>query len=88
MATPLLDKLNELLGRKKKPATPDVPPTPAPTKQPGAIDYLKAWKLLREIPIQKLGRVVSLSAVIVFFAISGVLAWLVVFGKFLLGLGR
>ncbi|NBT76106.1 MAG: hypothetical protein EBT15_09080 [Betaproteobacteria bacterium] len=88
MATPLLDKLNELLGRKKKPDTPAPTPEPTPPKQPGAVDYLKAWKLLRDIPIQKLGRVVSLSAVIVFFAISGLLAWLVVFIKFMLSFGR
>lgn len=90
MAT-LLDRLNELLGRKKK---PDVAPQPlspepvTPPKQPGAIDYLKAWRLLKDIPFEKLGRVVSLSAVVVFFAVSGVLAWLLVFIKFLVQLSQ
>jgi hypothetical protein len=80
MANPLLDRLNELLGRKKKPATPE--PTPEPTPD------LKAWRLLKDIQIQKLGKLVSLSAVIVFFAISGVLAWGLVFVKFILTLNR
>lgn len=90
MANPLLDRLNDLLGRKKKPATPEPTPEPAPepARQPGAIDYLKAWRLLKDIQIQKLGKLVSLSAVIVFFAISGVLAWGLVFVKFILTLNR
>lgn len=88
MANSLFDKLRDLLGRKKDPVTPEPnpKPTPEPPKQPGAIDYLKAWRLLREIPIQQLGRVVSLSAVVVFFAISGLLAWIFVFVRFLMGL--
>jgi len=88
MADSLLDRLRGLLGRKKDPVTPEpnTPPAPTPPKQPGAIDYLKAWRLLKDIPIQQLGRVISLSAVVVFFAISGVLAWILVFVRFLLGL--
>lgn len=90
MANPLLDRLSDLLGRKKKPAPPEPTPEPAPEppRQPGAIDYLKAWRLLKDIPIQNLGQLVSLSAAIVFFAISGVLAWGLVFVKFLLTLNR
>lgn len=90
MANPLLDKLNDLLGRRKKPTTPEPAPQPAPEppRQPGAIDYLKAWRLLKDIQLQKLGKLVSLSAVIVFFAISGVLAWGLVFVKFILTLNR
>lgn len=90
MANSLLDRLNDLLGRKKKPVTPEPAPAPVPEppRQPGAIDYLKAWRLLKDIPVQKLGKLVSMSAVIVFFAISGVLAWGWVFVKFLLTLNR
>jgi len=90
MATSLLDKLNELLGRKKNPTPPVPPPTPAPTpvNRPTTVDYIKAWKLLKEIPFHKLGRAVSASAVVVFFAISGVLAWAALFLKFMLGVGR
>lgn len=86
----LLDKLNALLGRKKNPTPPAPPPAPAPTpvNRPTAVDYIKAWKLLKEIPFHKLGRAVSASAVVVFFAISGVLAWAALFLKFMLGVGR
>ena len=92
MANLWLDRLNDLLGRKKKPVpvdpAPQPVPAPSPPKAPGTFDYLKAWRLLKEIPIQKLGRVVSLSAVIVFFAVSGVVAWVVVFAKFAFTLSR
>jgi hypothetical protein len=90
MANHWLDRLNALLGRKKDPAPiePVPAPTPEPPKAPGTFDYLKAWQLLKKIPLQKLGSVVSLSAVIVFFALSGVIAWLVVLAKFALTLSR
>lgn len=88
MANPWLDRLNELLWRKKKPTSVDPVPVPSPAPAPGAFDYLKAWRLLKAIPLQKLGRVVSLSAVIVFFAVSGVVAWLVVLAKFAFTLSR
>lgn len=91
MAIPLLDKLNELLGRKKNPTPPaptPEPPAPTPAHRPTTVDYIKAWKLLKEIPFHKLGRAVSASAVVVFFAISGVLAWAALFLKFMLGVGR
>jgi hypothetical protein len=85
MFNSLFDKLRELIGRKKDP-TPTPPPPPRPAPTPGAIDYLKAWRLLKDIPFQHLGRVVSASAVIVFFAISGLLAWVFVFVRFFIGL--
>lgn len=87
MPVPLLDKLSELLGRKKPPVvpSPDTPPVP---HQPNAVDYVKAWRMLKDIPFQKLGQVVGLSAVIVFFAISGVLAWISLAVKFMFGVGR
>lgn len=90
MSTPLLDKLTGWIWKKKKPDEPQ--PAPAPVSpsphQPNVVDYVKAWRLLKEIPFHKLGRVVSLSGVIVFFAISGVLAWLSLFAKFMLGVTR
>jgi hypothetical protein len=43
---------------------------------------------LRQIPLQQLGKAISASAVIVFFAISGLLAWIVVFARFMLALAR
>jgi hypothetical protein len=86
MSTPFLDKLRELLGGKKTPDTPAPAPEPVPAKKPGAIDYLKAWNLLKNIQIQQLGRVVGASSVIVFFAISGCLAWFSLFLRFVLSL--
>jgi len=89
MANSLLDSLNSFLWRKKKPTNPDPAPTPAPpTNPPAAVDYLKAWRLLKDIPIEKLGRAIGASGVVVFFAISGFLAWLLVFVKFLFALNR
>jgi hypothetical protein len=90
MSNPWLDRLNDLLGRKKKPepVNPSPAPVPPPPNAPGTFDYLKAWRLLKNIPLHKLGSVISLSAVIVFFAVSGVIAWLVVFAKFAFTLSR
>lgn len=91
MDTPLLDKLNNWLWRKKKPTAPEPAPKPAPTtppRQPNVVDYVKAWRLLKEIPFHKLGRVIGLSGVIVFFAISGVLAWVSLLAKFMFGVAR
>lgn len=67
--------------------TPD--PSPASPEDDGTLGlpkYLQAWRTLRDIPIKKLfPAVVSVSAV-VFFAISGVLAWLVLICSFVVKL--
>jgi hypothetical protein len=52
--------------------TPDTPPQPTP---PGMIDYLKAWKTLQGVPVEKLGALAALIPIIVFMAVSGLLAW-------------
>jgi hypothetical protein len=90
METPLLDKLTGWIWKKKTPDAPQPapPPTPTPAPTPTVVDYVKAWRLLKEIPFHKLGRVVSLSGVIIFFAISGVLAWLALVAKFMTGIAR
>lgn len=90
METPLLDKLTGWIWKKKKTDVPQPAPEPVPEPphQPNMIDYVKAWRLLKEIPFHKLGRVVSLSGVIIFFAISGVLAWLSLVARFMLGIAR
>ena len=85
MSATLIDKLRELLGGKKTPA-PSPTPEPVAPKKPGAIGYLKAWNLLKDIQIQHLGRLVGVSGVIVFFAISGCLAWISLFLRFVLSL--
>lgn len=90
METPLLDKLTGWIWKKKKADVPQPAPAPVPEppRQPNMVDYVKAWRLLKEIPFHKLGRVVSLSGVIIFFAISGVLAWLSLVARFMLGIAR
>ena len=66
-----LDRLKKLLGHETKPAVPDVPaPVPAETH------YLRALALLRQIDFKKLGPVVFTVPAVLFFAISGVIAWL------------
>ena len=84
----LFDDFYTWLGRDKNvPKKPETPET-APTKKPGVVDYVKAWQLFRLIPIHRLGGVLGASTLLVFFAISGVLAWIVVFAKFMLALGK
>ena len=67
----LLDRLKKLLGHDTKPVPPDVPP-PAPPET----HYLKALALLRQIDFKKLGPVVFTVPTVLFFAISGFIAWL------------
>lgn len=88
MANSFLDRFTGLLGRKKEPTTPEPTPPLQPAKPPRVVDYIKAWQLVKSIPIEKLGGVVGASSVIVFFAISGLLAWVLVFVKFLFALHR
>jgi len=60
------------------------PVEPPPPSAPGMLNYVKAWTILRQIPIEKLGPVVALVPLIVFFAISGFIAWAaVLLGLFL-----
>jgi len=66
-----LDRLKKLLGQETKPVTPNVP-TPAPVET----HYLKALAILRQIDFKKLGPVVFTVPVVLFFAISGFIAWL------------
>lgn len=89
MAKSLFDRVAGWFWPKKvADATPGTEPAPTPARQPTLVDYVKAWQLLKEIPFHKLGRVVSLSGLIVFFAISGVFAWLSWIAKFVLGTAR
>jgi hypothetical protein len=84
MATPLLDALKKALGLDKKP----VPPTPAPQPKPGVVDYVKAWSIFKNIPFEKLGSAAALTALTVFLAISGLLAWVALALRFMLSLIR
>lgn len=69
----LLDKLKNWL----KPVTPAPTPEPAPTPNtPGLTDYVRAWRLLRDIPFRKIWPGLVSIPMIVFFAVSGIVAWL------------
>lgn len=59
----LWDRLTRLLGR----STPDAPAQP---------QYLRAWAILRQIDFKKLAPVVFTVPTVLFFAISGLIAWL------------
>lgn len=84
MATPFIDALKKMLGRDKK-----VPaPAPAPAPKPGVIDYVKAWKIFKAIPFEKLGSAAALTALTVFLAISGLLAWVALALRFMLSIIR
>ena len=63
----LWDRLTRLLGRP----TPDTP-APAPVET----HYLRALAILRQIDFKKLAPVVFTVPAVLFFAISGVIAWL------------
>jgi hypothetical protein len=81
-----IDDLRKKLGLDKK--KPQPTPAPKPTPDLGALDYLKILNLLKAVPLGKLGGTFGLSVVIVFFAISGLIAWLVVLAKFVFTLAR
>ena len=94
MAMPWLDVIKKKLGLdNKKPEPAPVPrpapaPTPAPKTTPGLVGYLKAWKLFNAANFAKLGPAVGLSLLTLFFAISGLLAWIVVILRFVITLAR
>jgi hypothetical protein len=67
----LLDKLKKLL-KPAAPVTPDTPVVPEPVRP----QYLKAWAILRQIDFKKLGPAVFTVPAVLFFAISGFIAWL------------
>jgi hypothetical protein len=58
-------------------------PTPEPTPKPApSPKYLKALWALKDIPLAKLFPLVFTVPVVVFLALSGLVAWLVVFASF------
>jgi hypothetical protein len=66
-----------------KPEKPDTAPDAPP---PGLVKYIQAWQKLKEIPIQKLWPAVTSMSAIVFLAISGLIAWVVLFIAFIVNL--
>lgn len=72
------DKLS-VLERLRKWWRPDPAPSPAPSKPipaPTMTNYVRALLLLRQIDFQKLLPVVLTVPTVLFFAISGLIAWL------------
>lgn len=70
----LWERLVRLLGRTPRPDNPA--PKPAETH------YLRALVLLRQIDFKRLAPVVFTVPTVLFFAISGVIAWLGLFVGF------
>jgi hypothetical protein len=69
--------------------TPDPNTPPAKPDDPGTLagpQWLKAWATLRQIPIKKLLPAVTSVGVVVFLALSGLLAWVVVVLSFIVRL--
>jgi hypothetical protein len=67
---------------RPKPA-PAPAPTPEPTPEPKpSPKYLRALWALRDIPLSKLFPLVFTVPVVVFLALSGLFAWLVVLASF------
>lgn len=85
--TPLLDRLRNWWP-KPNPPQPDPTPAPTPAPTPDRIPYLRVWALLRDVNFKDIWLVLFSVPVLVFFALSGVLAWLVVAVRFLLTLWR
>jgi hypothetical protein len=63
-----------------KPVKPDPVPTPEPEPTPDAdhttAPWLRIWFMLRSIDMKRIGPALLTIPVIVFFAISGMVAWL------------
>lgn len=76
--------LNKIWRPKPKPAPA---PEPAPEPKPlSTLDYIRAWKVFKQIPVHKLAPAISATAVVVFLAISGLLAWIAVFLRLMLNI--
>jgi hypothetical protein len=83
----LLDNIRNLWRKKDdKPVVPPAPEPPKPAPPATMLDKIRALALLREIPFDKLMPVFISIPAIVFFAISGVLAWIMLTLKFMIGI--
>ena len=68
------------LWKKKEPKEPETP-KPEPQK-PTNVSWLRVGLILRAIPFQKLGPVFFTVPIVLFFAISGLIAWVMVMLRF------
>ena len=76
--TRLFDKLKDWFNTADK--------DDKPVKPEEQVSYVRAWLLLRKIDIKELWPVIFSVPLLVFFAISGFIAWLVLFARFVVGL--
>jgi len=83
----LLDNLRDKIWPRPtpKPApAPEPKPAPAPAKPLSTLDYIRAWKIFKNIPIHKLAPAVLSTSFVLFLAISGLIAWITVILRFML----
>lgn len=71
------DKLKNWLNPEKIP-DPDSDPDSEPTPKPTAADYLRVWRLLKDIDIQRLWPALLSVPIVVFFTLTGVVVWVCV----------
>ncbi len=76
-----MSPLNWPFRPKPQPEPDDMDTQPSPK-------WLQAWVLFRKIPVEKLFPAVTLTSFVVFLAISGFVAWAVVFLSFIVQLFR
>lgn len=76
----IIDLLPDWL-KKPQPVIPDAPNDDA-TRTP----YLRVWAILRGVNLKELWPIFVSVPMIVFFAISGLLAWLALIVKFVVGI--
>jgi hypothetical protein len=78
------------MSRINWPWQPKPKPVPPPDVTPDkpAPQWLRAWLLFRKIPVQKLFPALTLTSFVVFLALSGLLAWIVVILAFAVQLFR
>ena len=75
-----LEQLKRTLGLKK-PLVP--PPVAPPVASPPMVNYYKAWQILQGINWWNLSGAITFTGIVVFFAISGLLAWITLGLRFL-----
>lgn len=64
--------IDDILGRKK----PEVPTPVQPVDSPDRTPWMRVWLTLRSVNLKELWPIVVSVPAIVFFAISGLVAWL------------
>ena len=77
----ILDRWKDLWQKKPQPA-------PKPEEPPATVPWLRVGLLLRSIPFSKLAPLFISVPAIVFFALSGFVAWIMLFLKFAVGVFR